>query len=385
MSKTAESIINRVGLFMGDTDDVTFTRAQKLAELNEVITGEVSSRTLCYARDAKIQVVENEMTYQFPSDMLELKQITMTDISGEIILPTSYSYLVRSESSFNRTFLSNPRELRETQFGRVGGEKIFFRDLSSDNEFIFDPTYDGENLTSGTVYRQADVPDNMAEDDVWVDTYNDQNLMWQADASYAAGEATLTVEAADLPGTTDLVFSSIATGTQRISVSFIDGGASGTSSLATSGSSTREDPLVYAFTLFDDDNDNDAIIALLSGDSYLTATGSDSTSGASMTHFSATALTNVGELNLSEVEIHIQYYATLPPLSLEADTLHPSIPTLLRTDDGIAYLVAANLIEIEDGGDLQQAERFKRKADDSIDRATRHTSRKSLPGDVRPV
>jgi len=118
------------------------------------------------------------------------------------------------------------------------------------------------------------------------------NLATKARAKWTSSlvRHILTILATALPGAANLVFTSKADIDVFISVAFVDLGASGTSTLTITGSGTEDDPYVYSFGLYDDDNDNNAIIALLSGDSYLEASGADATAGASITYFDATPL-----------------------------------------------------------------------------------------------
>jgi len=383
MSKTAAEIINKMGQLMGDNDDITFTRPEKLDEINTVNQDRISSDTLCFSKTATIQVRDKSNVYEFPEDLLQLKQMSIDELEGELVLPTTYNYLIRSTTGFDSNFHNNPREAEANTRSFIGGVKIYFRDLSPDNEFIFDPKFDGEKLTSGTAFRQPDIPTSANEKDVWIDTFNNQDFIFISKESYSIDFAKLTVSAPELPGGTDLVFQAITIGVQYINVAFINAGASGTSSKTITGSGTRSNPLLYTFNLFEDNNSNNAIISLLSGDTSLSASGSDITNG-TFNEFSSTPLINQGQAQFEALNIFITYYATLPILSLESDELHPSIPTLIRTSHAIAYLAASGLIDTEDGGNKDLVEKYEAKADEIISKAIGHRNKSSVPHDVVP-
>lgn len=383
MARTAAELIDDVGQFMADKDDFTFSRVLKLKQINKVIQGRISSDTKCFVRQARETLRDDIFTYPWPVDMIELLSLNMEDVKGELVIPTDYSFIVRSGLPFNRTFITNPREAFEFNFARFGGRKIYFRELSSDNEFIFDPVIKGEDLTSGSTLRQDDVPDSAAKDDVWIDTFDNDKINI-ALTGYGIGPAVLTLDAQDLAGSTDLVFTAIVSGTKYFSVAFLDGGASGTSTLATSGSATRADPKVYSFTLFNDDDSNDAIIALLSGDPDITVTGADASTAGNTLDFGATPLVNVGNLNFVPFDFLFTYIAKIPRMSLETDTLNPAIPTLLQDDDTIAQLAASQLISMEDGGNRLLAVQLRDDAEDALERTTAHRNRTAIPQNIRP-
>lgn len=90
--------------------------------------------------------------------------------------------------------------------------------------------------------------------------------------------------------TTDLVFTQVSAGPEFVSVAVVDGGASGTAALAITGTGTEADPYVYTFTIYDNSNANNTLITLLTGDLYLTATGSQASDESTADSLAQTAL-----------------------------------------------------------------------------------------------
>jgi hypothetical protein len=249
-----------------------------------------------------------------------------------------------------------------------------FRDLTSDNEFIIFPQFDADQLSGDNFTEADDLPDTANANDIWVDTFDDQDYMWACKTGYTAVAMTRTITAENRPtGTTaDLVFSSIATGTQYINIAFLDAGPTGVSTLTITGSGTRLSPYLYTFDLYDDDNSNNNVISLLSADLILAAAGADVTTGATYLEFTSTPLTNPNLANWKPLNILVAYTALTPELSLLTDYLHPSLHPLFKSTDVIPYLAAYNLMLMIDGADLNRALAYRIKANDIIKRIKKH-------------
>ena len=146
---TADQVIKKCNRRMGDFDNNIFKVEEKLDELNDLLV-EVVSRLQCFKKSADIQIQVGRRTYQFPPDMLRLKQMTLETITGEIVFSKSY------ESIFNQGDIFNQGSTRASAFFAPGTEKnttrsnfkIFFRELVSDNEFIVDPVLTDKNVNA---------------------------------------------------------------------------------------------------------------------------------------------------------------------------------------------------------------------------------------------
>jgi len=144
---TAQQIVDRAALLMGDSNHELYTEAQKLSELNNLLT-EISSRTNCFKKGAEIQIQDTKRVYDFPADMLELRQMTIEIIDGDIIFGTSYESLVNSGDDFNSANTLGEQWHAPLSGGRLtkGSVRVHFRDLVSDNEFIVDPVITQDNV-----------------------------------------------------------------------------------------------------------------------------------------------------------------------------------------------------------------------------------------------
>lgn len=145
---TADNVIDKAALLISDTSNKRYTRAQMLAELN-LILSEISSRCECFKKSAEIQIQDLKRVYEFPADMMQLKQMTLEHITGELIFSTTFETLINSGASFNRP-QSNAAAFHA--FGHRDRDlnhrlRIFFRELVSDNEFILDPVLTAKSVT----------------------------------------------------------------------------------------------------------------------------------------------------------------------------------------------------------------------------------------------
>jgi len=233
------------------------------------------------------------------------------------------------------------------------------------------------------IYRQDNPPDSATSGDRWVDTY-DLKKIWliHTDYDHEATQATLTIDAVDRPGSVDLVFTATATGAEgeNISVVLADQGASGTSALVKTGSGTRQDPYVYTFNTYQDDNSNDSIISLLSGDPDLSATGADATS-ADVPDINEQLLTGIMD-NLTAHQIVIRYKAPPPELINLQSVIDESIPANVRKliPDGLAARMA---MMNEGGGMLSRVPMWESKMRNAILKARENGVDTTFPGSIR--
>jgi len=145
---TADDIIDRAARLISDPNNKRFTRANMLIELNKILS-EVSSVCECFKKSNDIQIQDLKRTYEFPEDLIQLKQMTIEHITGELIFSTTFETLIVSGQSFHRptanatafhAFGLNDRDLTNRL-------RIFFRDLVSDHEFQLDPVLEAVNIT----------------------------------------------------------------------------------------------------------------------------------------------------------------------------------------------------------------------------------------------
>jgi len=242
-----------------------------------------------------------------------------------------------------------------------------------------------DTIQIGTKHEQDYLPDAATANDLFVYTGDPTNprSMWLCLTTYAATVSTLTIPAASRPGSVALVFSAVTAGSAGdfIDVVIADGGASGVASLAITGSGTQLDHYVYTFTMYDDDASNDSIIALLSGDLILTASGADATN-ASVVAVAQDSLSGSTWDNWRAVNIRITYTAEIPDLASLSDTIHASIPKDVVRN--LPERLASALMEMDEGGDKGLADRFELRYEKGLRRAKKHRNRGSVPTDVIP-
>ena len=370
MSKTMQQIVDEMGILMDDTNHTRFSEATKMAQANTEIGTTVSTFLQCYVREGEIQVHQGEYTYTFLGDMLDIVAINMDNISGERIIQRTYSEAARSDDIHRPFMLDTPSTWEP---GNWSGRKTFIRDLNSDNQFRLNPSYDGGTYTENDGY-----PDEASEGDLLVDT-GDDDAVYYCTGDYSGGNAVLTW----MRTTEDVVFSAIEEGTVYIQVAVTDGGSTGVAALVITGTGVRNDPYVYTFTLYDDANSNNAVIALLEGDLVLEASGTSATVE-DYTEFAATALTNPAENYFVPKVIHIRYTATMPMLSLITDSTHSSMPVLASRSNCIAQLAAAELMEMDPGSDKGITQAYRAKAYKTMADAMAHRNRAPQPTSVGP-
>ena len=398
-TKTGQQIVNRVCELINDRGHHEFSEARVLEEVNTVLQEKISSETKPYIREHYEQIKNRTFKYSFPVDLLEPKAVAMDRIDGQIVMSENWSSLGKqntgtfNSTSYNYTYESDPSVYRKysTYY------RTFFRDIVSENEFLLTPQMDADTESGGNYETSDDIPDTGTVDYMWVDSYDasnykllpsglyeysedstvtPDNLLYVCKEDYSAAKMILTLDAVQRPTGTlvDLIFESVATGSQRINIAFSNSGVSGVSTLAITGSGNRRDPYVYTFSLYDDNNSNDDIIALLSGDLILTASGSDSTTGADYLTFSSTCMTNPNLSKWHPVNVYIAYVALLPELASLTDTLSTALHPMFSSTDIIAYLTAAKLMLMVEGSDMGKREIYKKEADKIFRTIKKHKS-----------
>jgi len=234
---------------------------------------------------------------------------------------------------------------------------------------------------SVTIIELDRVPDAASEDDKWVDTFDGRKL-YVAKVTYGLTISSLTIPAVDRPGSVDLVFSAIAAGGDGDLIDIIinNAGPTGTSTLVKSGTGTPADHFLFTFSMFEDDSSNDRIITLLSGDPDITASGADATTGA---FNSLDQVSLIGAIvNWRPVNIHLEYVAELPEIIDTTLDLDRSIPFDIKKF--LAEKLAARLLEIDEGGDKNLANRLEQRYEQAVGRSAKHRARLTAPNDLHP-
>lgn len=203
----ASTVITDANRRMGDAGNKVFSNAEKLAELNKLLQV-VASRTGCFKKQYDIQIQDQQRIYTLPSDLLQLLQVTVEVIDGELIFSSNYQALFNSGRINGQPFSTSgwgpgaPLGAEWINGGNSGlagltspaSVKVRFSDLVSHNEIMIDPllttgnvrpvakvTYnfgsqlpqrdlEASTITVGTIYEQAAVPDEASENDIWIDT-----------------------------------------------------------------------------------------------------------------------------------------------------------------------------------------------------------------------
>lgn len=319
MSVTAGTIADLVYLYLEDQNREQYTFAEVLREINSVWREHLSSINTPYSRRANLPLYEDRSIYDFPSDIIRMTHC--------------YIKLFAEKKRIQEAYVgaSEPTSIAEV---------AIYRERVSSNEFELLPALTASTLSrisgaTGTI-ETGIVPDSGVVGDLWV---SEDEVIHQCSSAYTTGETSMSLTTGrNIP----LEFVAVEQNAY-IDVKITDGGASGTSALAFSGAGTYSSPYVYSFTLYDNNASNDDVIALLSGDSYLTASGSDATD-VDVVAYGQTPLTRTSEANWTEMYLEMHYRAELPDFYSESDTIHPSISNPLRSGEAIAKLAVANLL-----------------------------------------
>ena len=203
----ASTVITDANRRMGDAGNTVFSAAEKLAELNKLLQV-VASRTGCYKKQYDIQIQDQQRIYTLPADLLQLLQVTVEVIDGELVFSTNYQSMFNSGRVNGQPFSTSgwgpgaPLGVEWINGGNTGlagltspaSVKVHFSDLVSHNEIMIDPlittgnvrpvakiTYnfgsqlpqrdpDEGSITIGTIHEQAALPTAASENDLWIDT-----------------------------------------------------------------------------------------------------------------------------------------------------------------------------------------------------------------------
>jgi len=319
VSVTAATIIDQVYLYLEDHNREQFTSTQVLKEINSVWREHISSINTPYSRRANLPIYNAREIYEFPSDIIRM----------------THCYL---------KLFDEKKRLEEAHFGASEPTALsqiaVYRERVSSNEFELLPAITLDmlsNLSRATgVTATGIVPSSGAVGDLWQD---EDDILHQCTSVYSTGETSLTLTSGR---STPLKFTAVSQNAY-IDVKIIDGGATGTSSKTFSGSGTYASPYVYTFTLYDDNSSNNTVIAMLAGDSYLTASGTSATN-VSVVAYGQTHLTRTSESNWTQMYLELHYRAELPDFYSETDEIHPSISNPMRSGEALAKLATANLL-----------------------------------------
>ena len=232
-----------------------------------------------------------------------------------------------------------------------------------------------------TIIENEFVPDSAFDGDKWINTF-DERKYFVCTGDYSNVTSELVVDAANLPGSTNLTFSAIDAGGEGdlIDVVTLNAGVSGTSTLLKTGSGIPSDHFVYTFSLFDNDNSNNSVILLLSGDPDLAVSGTDATNG---TFVPITGLSLSGAIvNWREVVIHIDYVAVIPKITDPTKEVNPSLSNDIKNN--LPEILAATLLDMDEGGDKNLSAKLEYRFNVAKSRSVVHRNRGTSPDDVYP-
>lgn len=227
-------------------------------------------------------------------------------------------------------------------------------------------------------------PESGVVDDRFVDTFDgDKIYLVNEDFDVSAVKSTRLIDTTYRPSA-PLTFEAISVGNSGnyITTVITDGGATGTSALVVSGSGTRAVPYLYTFNMFDDNNSNDDLIALLAGDLYLTATGADATDG-DVTPVSVSSLDNGVGNYLTLTTIRIAYAAEPSPMTGLSSEIPSYLPQPVRNT--FAEYLAARLSNYEEGGNARKAAKWEKAWNRAMDRSFSNRTATSYPNGMRPA
>lgn len=360
MSVKAQDIVSKVYLYLEDQSREMYTEAEVLSEINSVRREYISPMSYNYARKFSQPIYNGQSVYGFPSDIIRMTHLYFKSFDSIKKRPVSEGYLGTSEpESF--------------------AELAIYRERVSANEFELLPAITPAILCniSGATGTTADgvVPNIGSVGDIWTD---EEGVIHHCSTAYSTGETTLSLTSGRA---TPLVFTAVAQNAY-IEIEVIDAGASGTSSLAVSGSGTYASPYTYVFSLFDDDSSNDAVISLLNGDPNLTASGTDATQ-VGVVAYGRTPMTRTSESNWTEFALEIHYRAELPDFYSLTEEIHPSIQNPMRSGEALAKLAAANLLSYARARP-DAIERFRAEGIGILSESSFQTNRRMGPVGFRP-
>lgn len=235
------------------------------------------------------------------------------------------------------------------------------------------------------VFTQDDPPEIMVKNDRWEDTFDESKLY------IAIENFDLTSSLADLfvgpefrPGSVGLTFRSLVQGNagRNIVVRISHAGETGVSVLDKSGTGTRADRYIYDFQIYDNENSNDRIIALLSGDPHLSVEGIDN-SIADLIPIADTQLDNGLLDKLFLHNIKVVYAARSPRIASIDSELPRSFPHGLKA--ALGEKLSARLSNMDEGGDPNKAQRWEATWNNAVARTRQQKNASTFPNNsVRP-
>jgi len=381
MAQTLSDLLDTLNVLVSDPRNQKWTEAIKIRFINSALRDVVSSETKSYVRIEQISIRDVEYEYEFPADMLEAVAMMIQSIEGAVVVSSSWrSLLGNVQSNSLSPYDSNIFWQVTNNFSG----NVTLRDIVSDNKFIFSPYYNADDY-SANVLREAVIPATASVNDIWVDSFEDEMLVYKADTGYtaAADLTTVDIDASLRPSTVGLTFTYDTVGIKYVTVDIVRGGASGVSSVAVTGDADdRANPLTYTYTIFDDQSSNDTIIALTPAG--LTVTGASATDGA-FTEVTVDLLNPAAD-NWTAQTIHLRYIALYPPLANGTDELRPEIPPLIREGDCIPLIAAYKLLKgiKGDSFSINMYNSYKKEYQDVLERSHKHRMNSGPPNDIEP-
>jgi len=399
MSQTTLQLLDTTRLLLSDMKDQKWLKAQKLHFINQALQDVVSSEAIPYVRVSELGIRDGEYEYTFPEDMLEPVAMMLQSIEGSVVVSSSWrSLMINYDIQNSLTSLGSDVFWQEA--ANASGH-VTLRDLVSDNKFLFTPKYQAE-LYNYTVHRQDDLPSAASEQEIWVDTFESENFVYQCNESYSdsADQAALILSSDYLASSVDMTFTFDSPGIRYCNIRIESLPASLEAPFNVSfleieyegvfNPTERDNLSAIIFKIHPDDSSSDRILELI--DSYnssnptyaVTATGSNATTG---TVVDTTAeFVNIAAAKWTAQVIHLRYLAILPPLALDEDVLPAELPVLLRTSDCIPYIAAYKILDAVKGDErtLIMGRSFKKRADDIMERSQGHRAGNGPPYDVEP-
>lgn len=383
MSQTRADVLTTLNVLVSDPNNQKWTSTQKVHFLNQALQDVVSSLTISYVRTIDIALRDREYEYEFPSDMLQPVAMMFQNIEGSIVMGSSWRSLI-TDSEYGYSGIPGSPEVF-WNIPRNASGHISIRDLVSDNKFIFLPYYEAETYTQSLVTRSEELPSSASAGDIWVDQYESENYVYSCDTTYSADAdlATATLSTEYLPGTVDLVFTYDVVGVKHVQVVLVNAGATGSSSVAITGDADdRANPLTYTFTLYENNNSNNDIIALAPTD--LTISGASATRGAMIA--TSVELENPAAAKWTQQVLHLRYVAIFPKLTNDTDEIPAELPVLIREGDCLAYIAGAKLLDTMKGDErwVIMSRTYKKDSEEILNRCRKHRNGGGPAFDLSP-
>ena len=234
-----------------------------------------------------------------------------------------------------------------------------------------------------TIYRVDKAPNVAAAGDRWVDTSKGKEIWLIPEAYDLSGDyASLEIPATARPAIA-LDFHSLLAGVdgECIKVSIQDQGETGTSTLTKSGNGEANDPYIYEFKTYQNDNSNSSIISLLAGDLALSASGADATAG-SCSNITESALSVGLSSLLCSFNINFAYKAQPAKMVSVDDGIPAEIPANVM--DVLGDALAARMAEMKDGNaNAQSIQTWQNRFGNAVLKARKNKRGNIYPNRVR--